>query len=191
MHLSAHRQRSAHVVPASELGTQLSPDLRPAFLGAMRLVPGAIAIIATAYEGVRGGLAATAWSSLSADPPTMLACVNRNASAHDLIGRAGAFSINLLDASHTETVAIFSAQRGLSGADRFLSDEWEQGALGQPLFREAVAAFECRLEDLHDTGSHSLLIGQVSELRTRPDGRPLLYRDGAYAYVVAHEGVGA
>ncbi|WP_242140528.1 flavin reductase family protein [Sphingomonas sp. TREG-RG-20F-R18-01] len=169
----------------------LQKNLRPAFLDAMRLVPGAVAIIATAYEGMRGGLAATAWSSLSADPPTMLACVNRNASAHDLIGRAGAFSINLLDADHIETAAIFSAQRGLSGTDRFLPDQWEAGAGGQPLFRKAVAAFECRLNDMHDTGSHSLLIGQVLEVRARPEGRPLLYREGTYAYAVAHEGVKA
>lgn len=169
----------------------LKQNLRPAFLEAMRLVPGAVAIIATAHEGMRGGLAATAWSSLSADPPTMLACVNRNASAHDLIGSAGAFSINLLDADHIETVAIFSAQRGLNGVDRFLPNEWETGELGQPLFRKAVAAFECRLKDMHDTGSHSLLIGQVSEVRTRPEGRPLLYREGAYAYAVAHDGVRA
>lgn len=177
-------------VEATQMLQDLQENPHAAFLGAMRLVPGAVAIIATAYEDVRGGLAATAWSSLSADPPTMLACVNRAASAHDLIARAKAFSINLLDASHTETAAIFSAQRGLSGADRFLPDEWETGVLGQPLFRQAVAVFECRLDDMYDTGSHSLLIGQVAQVRTRPDGQPLLYRDGRYAYAVAH-GAGA
>lgn len=171
-------------VPANNYG-----DLRPDFLEAMRLVPGAVAIIATSYGAVRGGLAATAWSSLSADPPTMLACVNRTASAHDLIARSRAFSINLLAANHTETVEIFSAQRELSGDNRFLLGEWKTGVLGQPLFEQAVAAFECSLDEMHDTGSHSLLIGKVARIDTRPDSQPLLYRAGTYAYAVSHDGV--
>ena len=62
----------------------------------MRAVPGAVALIASKAEGQRSGLAATAWNSLCADPPMLLACVNRNASAYPLIARSRAFSVNLL-----------------------------------------------------------------------------------------------
>ena len=175
-------------LPETETPGNRDSDLRPVFLEAMRLVPGAVAIIATAFGAVRGGLAATAWSSLCAEPPTMLACVNRAASAHDLIAQSKAFSINMLAANQTETVEIFSAQRDLSGHDRFLPGEWKTGALDQPLFRQAVATFECRLDEMHETGSHSLLIGRVVRVETRPDGQALLYRAGSYAYAVPHEG---
>ena len=159
-------------------------ELRSAFLGAMRRVPGAVAIIATAEGGTRGGLAATAWTSLTADPPTLLACVNQSASAHAPMLKAQAFSINLLDRSHTETVAIFSAQRGLDGDDRFIEGAWTTGATGVPLLEDALVSFECRLAGAHAQGTHTLLIGQVAGVRVRSGGDALLYLDGAFAGAV-------
>lgn len=156
-------------------------DHRGAFLDRMRRVPGAVAIIATASGAERTGLAATAWNSLCADPPMLLACVNRNASAHALVQRARAFSINLLPVDHTETVAIFSAQRGLEGAARFLDAMWTQGPLGQPMLREAIASFECALEEAHDYGTHSILIGRVGSMQSWGDAKAMLYVDGGYA----------
>lgn len=165
------------------------PDLRSMFLLAMRRVPGAVAIIATAGGGTRKGLAATAWTSLTADPPTLLACVNQSASAHDLVLEAGAFSINLLDGAHTETVAIFSAQRGLNGDERFLCGAWTTGAAGQPLLEQAVVSFECRMTGAHEQGTHSLLIGEVIGVRVRPGADALLYLDGGFAQAVRHQGL--
>ena len=164
-------------------------DLRAAFLGAMRRVPGAVAIVATADGGVRKGLAATAWTSLTADPPTMLACVNQNASAHASMLRVGAFTINLLDREHTETVAIFSAQRGLNGDERFIEDAWIEGATGQPVLKDAVVSFECRLAGAHEQGTHTLLIGEVVDVRVRPGGDALLYLDGSFAGAVLQEAI--
>jgi len=153
---------------------------RAAFLGQMRRVPGPVAIVATSVDGERTGLAATAWNSLCADPPMLLACVNRNASAHRLIHRASAFSINLLPADHIETVAIFSAQRGLEGSARFLDDAWSDGILGQPMLREAIAAFECSLDGTHDYGTHTILVGKVGAMQCRDDAEAMLYLDGCF-----------
>lgn len=162
-------------------------DLRAAFLVAMRRVPGAVAVIATADGGARKGLAATAWTSLTADPPTVLACVNQNASAHASMLKAAAFTINLLDREHTETVAIFSAQRGLNGDERFIDGLWTQGTTGQPILNEAVVSFECRLAGAHQQGTHTLLIGEVVDVRVRPGGDALLYLDGSFAGAVLQE----
>jgi flavin reductase len=150
----------------------------------MRRVPGAVAIVATGTQGERTGLAATAWNSLCADPPMLLACINRNASAHPLVLSSGAFSINLLAADHAETVAIFSAQRGLDGSARFVADEWVEGALGQPMYRDAIASFECTLEATHDYGTHTILIGRVGLMRSRDDAKAMLYLDGCFASAV-------
>ena len=160
-------------------------SLRRRFLSQMRLVPGAVAIIACAAGEERTGLAATAWTALCADPPMLRACINRNASAHALVQRAQAFSVNLLPADHAETVAIFSAQRGLDGSARFLPDAWTTGPMGQPMLNEAVASFECMLADRHDYGTHSILIGKVGDMRSRPDAGAMLYLDGRFASAVS------
>lgn len=158
--------------------------LRTAFLSHMRRVPGPVAIIATAAGDERTGLAATAWNSLCADPPMLLACINRNASAYPLVKKAQAFSINLLPTSDMETVAVFSAKRGLEGKDRFLPDQWENGPHGQPMYRDAIAAFECALDGTHDYGTHTILIGRVGDMRSRDAAEAMLYLDGCFASAV-------
>lgn len=157
------------------------PVDRSAFLDAMRYVPGAVAVIATAASGERRGLAATAWCSLSADPPTLLVCINRGASAHPFVLAARAFSVNLLSPTQTEIVAIFSAQRALDGDARFAGDCWTTGVLGQPLFRGAPVSFECRLIDAHDHGSHTVMIGRVVGVESSGRDSALMYVGGAYA----------
>jgi flavin reductase (DIM6/NTAB) family NADH-FMN oxidoreductase RutF len=154
---------------------------RSAYLAAMRHVPGAVAIIAGEADGVKGGLAATAWTSVCADPPMMLVCVNQSASAHAILAQNTGFTINFLAANDEETAAIFSAQRGLSGHDRFLDHAWKTGQSGQPVLAAAQAAFECRLVERHVYGTHSVLIGQVEAVHNASDGAGLLYVAGAYA----------
>ena len=154
---------------------------RTRFLAFMRRVPAPVAIIACASEHGSSGLAATSWCSLTADPPMMLACVNRSASAHDLILAAGAFSINVLPEHEDEVCAVFSGQRGLEGADRFLPGLWRPGQLGQPLLTTAIAAFECRLVGQHGYSTHTLLTGAVVAMAPGADGQALLYLEGAYA----------
>lgn len=161
-------------------------DARGAFLRSMRAVPGPIALIASKADGLRSGLAATAWNSLCADPPMLLACVNRTASAYPLITAARAFSINLLPRGSNELVAIFSKQRGLEGDARFIEGQWEEGPLGMPMLRRSVVSFECSLEGSHDYGSHSILIGRVGEVRARDEEEALLYVDGCFASALRH-----
>lgn len=154
---------------------------RADFVLTMRAVPGTVAIIAAADDDDRTGMAATAWNSLCADPPMVLVCVNRNASVHDLIHRSGAFSLSVVSVDDQETVAIFSAQRGLQGRDRFLEGRWTNGIAGQPLLDGAKAAFECDLVADHVYGTHSIFIGKVRGSRRDDDAEALLYLDGRFA----------
>ncbi|KEZ21037.1 Flavin reductase-like protein [Sphingobium yanoikuyae] len=154
---------------------------RARFTRQMRRVPGSVAIIAAQADGARTGLAATAWTSLSADPPMLLVCVNRSASAYQIIKRAGAFSVNLLADNELETVAIFSAQRGLDGDARFLDKQWSIGPRGQPMLESALVTFECAVLDSHDYGTHTIFIGEVDAMGGTGGSNPLIYFDGGFA----------
>lgn len=168
-------------MPAAADLCQPTPAPRAAFVAAMRRVPGAVAIVATGEAGMRRGLAATAWTSLTADPPTVLACVNRNASAHAAILTNRRFSINLVPTGPREVVAIFSAQRGLDGDDRFLAGAWSVSGSGQPLLNDAIVSFDCNLVGDHSQGTHSIMVGEVVGLHAATTGDALLYLDGAFA----------
>ena len=154
---------------------------RQSFLIGMRAVPGAVAIIATSNGDERLGLVATAWTSLSADPPTMLACINRSATAYNDIIYNRAFSINLLDVAQDENVAIFSAKRGLNRGERFLEGCWTTGPDGQPWLKDAAVSFECSLENFYEHGTHTVLIGRVGSVQVDLRREAMLYADGAIA----------
>lgn len=155
-------------------------DHRAQFVTQMRRVPGPVAIVSSADGEERTGMAATAWNSLCADPPLMLVCVNRNASVHPLIERTKLFSLNLLSATETETVAIFSAQRGMEGRDRFEEGKWFDSPAGQPFLKGATASFECELLDSHVYETHEIFIGRVRQMEMGENVDPMLYFDGAF-----------
>lgn len=165
----------------SELEIDEHGARRAQYLKAMRSVPGAVAIIASSDGDEMTGLAATAWNSLCADPPMILACVNQSASAHAVIKRAQAFSVNLVPSADREVVAIFSAQRGLNGRDRFVEGGWTMGPAGQPLLNSAVLALECKLAAEHVYGTHSIFIGEVGAIAHNSELETLLYLNGTYA----------
>ena len=160
-------------------------ETRDAFILAMQQVPGAVAIIATCHAGERAGLTATAWASVTADPPTLLACVNRAASAHALFLQSGSFSINLLAASDVETAAVFSAQRSLDGDARFSASGWAKGAQDVPILESAVAVFECRLTGKVGHGTHTILFGEVRAILWRDDVDALVYVRRGFASAAA------
>ena len=169
------------VHPDASLSQHPDPaSFRSLFLSRMRGVPGSVAIIATIDAGERRGLAATAWCSLSADPPTMLICVNHNASAHDFIVRSGLFSVNQLADSHEEIVAIFSNQRGLTGDGRFVDQDWRPGVKTTPLFTHALTSYECVVIEHLSYSTHSIFIGQVIQIQSSGAVlSPAVYLDGS------------
>src|SRR5258705_14008963 len=77
---------------------------------AMRRVPAAVTIVTTQHDNEANGLTATAVCSVTADPPQVLVCVNREASAHSLIARSRRFVVNFLSEKHENRARRFSQE---------------------------------------------------------------------------------
>jgi flavin reductase (DIM6/NTAB) family NADH-FMN oxidoreductase RutF len=96
-----------------------------AFKKGMRHLAASVTLITTRHRELRGGLTATAVCSVSAEPPQLLVCVNKTASAHDPIGEAGFFCVNVLSPQHRKLAERFAGMDGVEGDDRFLDmGEW-------------------------------------------------------------------
>ncbi|SOE69794.1 flavin reductase [Burkholderia sp. OK233] len=106
------------------------------------------------------GFIATSVCSLSVDPATLLVCVNKSASSHDVILRTKRFSVNLLSASQKEIANRFTSFRG---AERFEPGLWEEGETGCPRLINAAVAFDCDVVAVHDGFSHSIIVGLVAD----------------------------
>ena len=150
------------------------------FADAMAKFPGAVTIITTQANGSPFGMVATAVCSLSADPPSLIVCLNKGVSAHDPILRQKLFAVNLVAGKHAPLVRHFMASKG---QDRFNLGDWKTLVTGAPILDDATVAFDCELSEVHDGFTHSILIGTVKECRvsTQNDQTCLLWHGRDFA----------
>ena len=147
-----------------------------AYRGGMRLLPASVCLITASQDPEPGGMIATAVTSVSAEPPTLLVCVNRNASLFGMIQQTGRFCVNVLTTDALPLVEIFS--RSDRRAERFQNGEWSTSPQGVPVCAEASVTFECRLAKIVDWHSHGIFLGEVtSVLHPSAGAAPLLYMD--------------
>lgn len=147
-----------------------------AYRAGMRRLAAGVCLITSHREGAFGGMIATAVTSVSSEPPTLLICVNRNASLFEMIQDTASFCVNVLAASAVPIVEQFSssARRG----ERFQSGEWTTLASGSPMSAHALVAFDCHVAKVVDWQTHGIFLGEVREV-VCPDSlvAPLLYMD--------------
>lgn len=153
------------------------------FKSAMRRVASTVCVLTTEYEGRRWGLTATAVCSLSAEPPSLIACVNRSAEAHEAITLSRRICINILAEGQLETARRFSGMLGHSGEQRFEGAEWYNLATGAPVLRDAAAAFDCTIFDRQTYQTHSVLACFAEAIDLGETGNPLIYADRNYGGV--------
>lgn len=145
-------------------------DNADAFRSAQRRLAASVAVI-TAGEGAGAvGMTATAVTSVSMDPPTLLVCVNRSATLNAVLACQGRFRVSWLADHQAHVARAFGG--GRPQGERF-------AAAGD---FQALADCRCRLVQAVEAASHSIFVGEV-EAVTVGEGAPLLYWDGGYRRV--------
>ncbi|MBL0372799.1 flavin reductase family protein [Rhizobium sp. KVB221] len=150
------------------------------FRAAMRHFVGNVSIITVGTGEDRSGLVATSAISLSVEPPTVIVCVNRSASAWQLFQRYGHFGVNSLSPQQQTIAERFSGAGGIKGADRYALGNWITDITGAALLKDAPVALDCELEEMIDRATHSILIGRVRAVHTSHNDGALTYWRGAY-----------
>ena len=149
------------------------------FKAGMRALAGAVNIVTSINAGHRYGMTATAVCSAAAEPPTVLACVNKLASTHGAVAKSKVFCVNVLRAEDWELSTSFSGAQ--SGEARFKSRDWTRLATGSPVLIDALVSFDCRVVKHLAHGTHTIFLGQVEQVLLGKKGKPLLYSEGQYA----------
>jgi len=149
----------------------------------MRNLAGAVSIITCRHDGHLYGMTATAVCSATAEPPTVLVCINRSTTTHEAVARAGIFCVNMLRHEDRELSSLFSGAHGsnMRGEARFREAQWETLFTGAPVLKNALVAFDCRVVNRLAHGTHTVYLGEVERLLIGRKGKPLLYADGQYA----------
>ena len=153
------------------------------FIGGMRRLGGAVNIVTTAEGGRWAGLTATAVTSLSAEPPQLLTCINRQGVTYEAVSKSRNLCVNVLGVEHRQLAMRFAGMDGSEETERFTEGEWQEGVTGAPLLSSALVNFDCVVESILDSGSHGIVIGRVESVRLRAadTSSPLCYVDGNWA----------
>lgn len=150
------------------------------FTNAMRALVGNCSVITVGEGEDVSGLVVTSAVSLSAEPPLLLACINRDSSSWPLLVKYQKFGWSSLGAAHQQIAENFCGFGGVNGADRYKGAEWETAQTGALLLKGAPAAFDCEVDEMIDRATHSIVIGKVRAIQERDDAGALVYWNGRF-----------
>jgi 3,4-dihydroxy-2-butanone 4-phosphate synthase len=142
---------------------------------------GVTVVTARGEDGAPVGTTANAISSVSLDPPLLLACLARSSETLAAIRAEGRFAINVLAAEQRHHSDRF-AKKG--EAVRAHEVEFADHDLGVPVLPGALATIACEVEAIYPAGDHEIVIGNARHLDQRePGARPLLFYRGSYLQI--------
>lgn len=146
-------------------------------------------VLVTAHdpdEGPHGedvGMTATAFLSVSLEPPLVMVSVRDGSRMDEVLSRQSLWGASLLTEAQRRTAGRFAMKGRLSDRLLFQDLPHDHGAAtGAPLVRDALAVLECRTEQRVPAGDHTLVIARVlsAQVPHHGDPGPLLYFRGRY-----------
>lgn len=171
---------AAHRNPETSLAEIGQQDFR----NAMARLGSAVHVVTTDGPAGLGGFTASAVTSVTDTPPTLLVCVNRNVSSLGAMLENGVLCVNTLGSRHREVSRLFSTKMPMT--ERFSTARWQKGVTGAPMLQDAVVSFDCRIASSVDVGTHTVLFCNVLGLPEGGDDEALIYFRKAYHRLGSH-----
>ncbi len=136
-----------------------------------RFATGVTVITTLEPDGSVHGMTASSVTSVSLDPPLVLAVIGETRQSHLLIENNGRFGMSILDESQSDIALHFASpaeKRGDLDASSLTDLE------GMPVISGSIAAMNCRITAAHTAGDHTVFIGEVESIQV-DDGNPLVW----------------
>jgi flavin reductase (DIM6/NTAB) family NADH-FMN oxidoreductase RutF len=143
----------------------------------MRLIPAPVSVVSVDLEGERLGLTVASLVSLSLDPPLVGVAIRREAALHELLRRAGEFGVSVLAAGQEHLAQHFA--RGVPPIALWQGIDVREEE-GPPRLADALAWLRCVVRAEHETGDHTLFVGEVVGADTGGAEHALVYLDRRY-----------
>ena len=162
----------------------MSEDLVPRtrFIEAMRGVAASVTVVTTDGIAGRHGATVSAFSSVSADPPTVLVCLHADSRIARAVTSNGRFCVNVLPETSAEIADRFAGRHDGWIADRFSGIDCHGKPGSSPLI-DGATGFSCHVQQSVRSGTHLIVIGHVGDV-IEGGAKPLAWREGSYHRVV-------
>lgn len=156
-----------------------SEQLLQGFRAAFRNVASTVGVITFEADGELHGMTATAICSLSGEPPSLIASVNRQNRTFEAIRNKGRFGVNFLSAGLEDLALTYAKPGHHKQIPASLVDFREGWPI--PSLRGATASVVCELEECIPQFTHGLLIGRITHVGSIEEpADPLLYMGSSF-----------
>lgn len=137
-------------------------------------------VVSTKSEAKLNGQIANVVFQITAEPPKVAVCLNKENLTHSLVSESGIFNVSVLGKCCTmKLIGNFGFRSGRD-IDKFKDYDYIIGKNGAPIVTDsAVAYLECKVENTMDVGTHTLFVGRVTE-------GDLLLKDAPMTYSYYH-----
>jgi flavin reductase (DIM6/NTAB) family NADH-FMN oxidoreductase RutF len=149
---------------------------RTAFISAMRGVGASVTVVTTNGKAGRRGATVSAFCSVSADPPTILVCLNGSSGIADAVAENRLFNVNILRADQEVIAQRFAGRDDGHVTDRFRIIDCDASDI--PEIRGSIVLC-CETQSLVSSTSHTIIIAIVFAVK-HLHRAPLAYLNGDF-----------
>ena len=147
------------------------------FLQAMRGITSTVTVVSAKNGENKQAMTATSVASLSLDPPSMLVCINHEASIHEVMKEGLGFCINILSLGQENLANLCSVKE--KEEQRFLEGNWSE-LENIPYNSDSQSNLFCNCVQVIQHKTHTIYVGEVTKVINKNTFDPLLYKDGNY-----------
>ncbi len=155
----------------------------------MRRWASTVTVVTMRADDQLHGLTATAFTSVSMNPPLVLVCIQNDSRSEALLRKGRCFAVNFLAEDQAELSERFAGR--IPVADRFEGLSYRTAVTGAPILEAALAYLDCTVASAYWGGDHTIYLGLVEDAGILREGSPLLYFQGAYRRLAPEDGGGA
>lgn len=143
------------------------------FKTSMSNMPAGVTVITTVDKhGRRAGGTLSAVTSLSLDPPMLLACFDRDSNTLDALREPGhPFLLHVLSDGQQEVAGIFAGK----AENKFAAVDWHSGLLQLPELNGSASVVGCHVNSLIPAGDHVIVTATAVAASNHPSRAPLVY----------------
>ena len=158
------------------------PATQPApaadFADAMSMLASGVVIVTCQLGDRPWGITVTAFTSVSADPPTILVSLGTESGGARAITATRGFGVSILDERQLDAARHGSAPGETKFIEPYTGPDDVRSA--SPIVAGALAHLDCELSEELQVADHTVFFGRVQEAHASYDGRPLIYFRRAY-----------
>lgn len=163
----------------------LPGDLRPLLYCIMdtppielfRRLTNGVYVIGVAHGDRRDAFTAAWLTQVSFSPLLLALSINPDHASYPLLVASKAFAVSVLPHTGMDLARHFGTQSGHT-VDKLDGQAWTQSATGLPVLQQAVAHFDCAVQEEWLAGDHRLVVATVvAGVLLDPDALPLRYSE--------------